>query len=493
MNEQVQIIAEALGIFLICFFVLWKFVFKKLHKLILKIFFGPFLITFSVVTFIFLVQYLLKYVDELSGKDISILKFGELFFYFSFNMMPQSLPLAIMLSALMTYGNLGQHNELTAIKSAGISLLRILSPVFLFVVLLSVGSFYFSDLLLPKLNLKAYSLMYDIKKTKPALDIKQGVYYNGIPQYSIYVGKKYEDAELLSEIQIYDHTDERGKTNLILADSGRMTISEDKAFLVFELFDGTRYSDYLESDIKAKNNFVRSDFKKSKMVFDLSSFSMNDTPDKLFARDRRMRPVKLLNNDIDSLVKRRIEAEGVFEKEVGRYFRYGVLDDSSVVDASILRPLKLSVRDKPRVLVHAKNKALHNERTTEIKLRLITTFAKTKDDFMLYKLKKYSEAVACILMFLLGAPVGAIVKKGGLGYPVLMTVIFFILYYVLTVYGDKVVRTGVLNPFEGVWGPFVLMAPIAVFFLVQARNDSDLFDIGGYKAFFKKLFTRKVG
>jgi lipopolysaccharide export system permease protein len=487
MNEQLQILAEVLGGFLFCLLVLWTFVFKKIHKLILKIFFGPFLITFSVVTFIFLVQYLLKYVDELSGKDITIAKFGELFFYFSFNMMPQSLPLAIMFSALMTYGNLGQHNELTAIKSAGISLLRILTPTFMFVILLSVGLFYFSDLLLPKLNLKAYSLMYDIKKTKPALDIKQGVYYNDIPKYSIYVEKKYEDGETLGDIQIYDHSDERGKTNLVLADSGRMTISEDKRFLVFELFEGTRYSDYMEGDFKAGNNYIRSDFSRSKMVFDLSSFSMNETPEQLFARDRRMRLVSQLNKDIDSLEISKTEALRLFKTSTETFFRYGILDDSTIIDRALLPKLEISKKDKARVLVHTMNRTSNIRHQVENKERSIDRLQRTQNDFMVFKLKKYAGAVSCILMFLLGAPVGAIVKKGGLGYPVLMTVIFFIVYYVLTVYGERVVRSGGLSPHEGIWGPFVLMAPIALFFLIQARNDADLFDLGVYKSFLKKI------
>ena len=294
--------------------------------------------------------------DELAGKDVTVAKFGELFFYFSFNMMPQSLPLAIMFSALMTYGNLGQHNELTAIKSAGISLLRILTPTFMFVVLLSVGLFYFSDLLLPKLNLKAYSLMYDIKKTKPALDIKQGVYYNQIPKYSIYIDKKYEDGETLGGIQVYDHTDERGKTNLVLADSGRMIMSSDKRFLEFELFNGVRYSDYMEGDFKAENNYIRSEFTQSKMVFDLSSFSMNDTPEELFARDRRMRYVEQLEKDIDSLGVAIKEAKHVFQDNTMRFFRYGILDDSTVVEASTLATLEISQKDKARVLVHAMNR-----------------------------------------------------------------------------------------------------------------------------------------
>ncbi len=492
MNEELEILLKILGGFVLVLLVLWQLGLKKIDKLILKMFFGPFLITFSVVTFIFLVQYLMKYVDEMAGKDISLAKFGELFFYFSFNMMPQSLPLAIMFSALMTYGNLGQHNELTAIKSAGISLLRILTPVFVIVMLLSVGLFYFSDLLLPKLNLKAYSLMYDIKKTKPALDIKQGIYYNEIPNYSIYVDKKHKDGETLGAIQIYDHSDNRGKTNLVLADSGRMSISDDKRFLVFELYKGVRYSDYMEGDFKADDNYIRSSFSKTKMVFDLSSFSMNETPEELFARDRRMRTVGQLNKDIDSLRILQKERGVELVENAKRFFRYGVFDDSTVVASSSLRKLTLSKKDKPRVLVNAMNRTSNIKHQVEGKQRSIKNVQEDINSFTVYKLKKYAGAISCILMFLLGAPVGAIVKKGGLGYPVLMTVIFFIIYYVLTVYGERVVRSGGMTPSEGIWGPFALMAPIAIFFLYQARNDSDLFDLSGIKTFFNKLFKKVV-
>ena len=488
MNAELLILLEVLGAFFVCFFVLWKFAFKKLHKLILKIFFGPFLITFSVVTFIFLVQFILKYVDELSGKDVSIFKFAELFFFFSFNLMPQSLPLAIMLSALMTYGNLGQHNELTAIKASGISLLRILTPVFLFVCIIAVGEFYFADRLLPKLNLKAYSLLYDIKKTKPALDVKSGVYYNEIPGYSIFIADKHEDGERIYDVQVYDHSDNRGKVNMVVADSGRMSVSDDKSIMFFDLFSGARYSDYIEGDVKDTDRFIRSEFKETNLVFDLSSFAMNDTPDELFKRDRRMRTVKQLRVDVDSISGVRGKASENFSNAVLKSFRYGLLKDSLVPSSNDLPVLELSKREKKRALIHAMNRASNFKHQLEGKRKAIKRAIKGKNDFLFYLLKKYAEAVACILMFLLGAPVGAIVKKGGLGYPVLLTVIFFIFYYVLTVYGNRLVRGEMLNAYEGVWGPFAVMAPFAIFFLIQARNDSGLFEFSTYKALIKKFF-----
>lgn len=488
MNAELLILLKAFGVFLLCLLVLWKFVFKKLHKLILRLFFGPFLITFSVVTFIFLVQFLLKYVDELSGKDVSVAKFGELFFFFSFNLMPQSLPLAIMLSALMTYGNLGQHNELTAIKASGISLIRILTPVFLFVIVITVGEFYFADRLLPKLNLKAYSLLYDIKKTKPALDLKAGMYYNEIPGYSIFIADKAEDGEHVYDIQVYDHSDDRGKVNMVVADSGRMSVSEDKSIMFFDLYSGARYSDYMEGDFKSGDNFIRSEFEETNLVFDLSSFAMNETPDELFKRDRRMRKVSELRADIDSINHAQKQAYEGFAKSTLKSYRYSILKDTNVLWSVELAPIELSTREKRRALIHAMNRSSNVKHQLDGKRKGIQRLQKSKDDFLLYMLKKYSEALACILMFLLGAPVGAIVKKGGLGYPVLLTVIFFIIYYVLTVYGDKISRSGIVNPYEGVWGPFVIMAPIAIFFLIQARNDSGLFEFSTYRRFFSKIF-----
>src|SRR6478735_8337192 len=211
---------------------------KRLDKLILGAFFGPFFLTFTVTLFIFLTQYLLRYLDDFLGKDLGFAVFFELIFYFSMNMVPNSLPLAILISTLMTFGNLGQHHELTAIKASGISLVRALTPIFLVVVGISIGLFYFNNVIVPKANLRAYSLLYDIRQKKPALNIKEGSFYNGLPGFSVKVTKKFPDGRSLKGVMIYNHTEGRGNTDVIVADSGYMYTFFDDKYLALELFHG---------------------------------------------------------------------------------------------------------------------------------------------------------------------------------------------------------------------------------------------------------------
>src|SRR5436190_12033868 len=211
---------------------------KRLDKLIIGAFLGPFFLTFSVVLFIFLTQYLLRYLDDFLGKDLGFAVFSELIFYFSMNMVPNSLPLAILISCLMTFGNLGEHHELTAIKSSGISMIRSLIPIFLIVLGISISLFYFNNIIVPKANLKAYSLLYDIRQKKPALNIKEGTFYSDLPGYSVKATKKFPDGKSLKGVMIYNHTAGRGNTDLVIADSGTMYTFANEKYLALELFNG---------------------------------------------------------------------------------------------------------------------------------------------------------------------------------------------------------------------------------------------------------------
>ncbi len=210
---------------------------KKLNKLIIKSVVGPFFLTFIIVVFILLTQYMLKYFDDFVGKDLGMNVFAELIFYFSINMTPVALPLAVLLSSLMTFGNLGEHFELTAIKGAGISLTRTLRPLFFFVLIISFIAFLSNNYVVPQANLKAYSLLYDIKQKKPALDIQEGVFYGGIPKFRIKVNKKHEDGETIEDVIIYDHTQGQGNKDIIIANSGRMYTFNQDRFLRLELFE----------------------------------------------------------------------------------------------------------------------------------------------------------------------------------------------------------------------------------------------------------------
>ncbi|MGV3540823.1 MAG: LptF/LptG family permease, partial [Rufibacter sp.] len=216
---------------------------KKLDKLILKSFVGPFVLTFAVVEFILLLQVILKYLDDLVGKDLGVNVIAELLFYFSLNLAPMAFPLAILLSSLMTFGNLGEHHELTAIKTSGISLVRTLRPVFALSIILTIAAFFFHNTIVPKANLRAYSLMWDIRQKKPALDLKPGSFYNGLPNRSIRVGKKFPDGQTLKDIMIYDHSNGAGNAVVVLADSGKMYTQYNDQYLVLELFNGKTFAE----------------------------------------------------------------------------------------------------------------------------------------------------------------------------------------------------------------------------------------------------------
>ena len=273
---------------------------RRLDRLILKSFIGPFFLTTIVATFILLVQYMLKYFDDFVGKNLGFKVFGELLFYFSINILPNALPLGVLISSLMTFGNLGENFELSAIKSAGISLTRVLKPIFFFILVLTISSFFFNNYVVPAANLKAYSLIYEIKHKKPALDIKKGVFYNGIPNYSIKANEKFGDNVTLKDVMIYDHTRKNGNNFVILADSSRMFSMYNDKFLKLELFDGQYFSQQA-----TKNNpvdqFQRTSFDQMYMMFSLSSFDLKRTREELFQNNRQMKNIQELSSDIDSL------------------------------------------------------------------------------------------------------------------------------------------------------------------------------------------------
>ncbi|WNB16840.1 LptF/LptG family permease [Marivirga arenosa] len=526
---------------------------KKIDKLILRSFIGPFLITFFVVVFILLTQYMLKYFDDFVGKDLGFSVFAELIAYFSINMTPIAFPLAVLLSSLMTFGNLGEHFELTAIKSAGISLVRVLRPLFVFVVCLSALVYYSNNFIVPKANLEAYSLLYDIKQKKPSIDIKEGAFYGGIPGYSIKANKKYDDDKSLGDLIIYNHSKKKGNTEIILADSALMyTILGDK-YLVMELFDGRSYTEQDPSKPDKPSNYVRNIFQHNKVVFSLASFEMERTDKELFSSNRLMKNEAQLRNDVDSMQNDIIKSKRVIYRYTPRFFNLHMKEideikpesvaeweemkedtvkvDSDSVKIDNIEPIENQNRPKQKYL----NKAIVNNNNTEeekeVPKSVITKYDSTliakadsaffsrnrgfnsiidKPRFAKNRLKgentrierrefesnvysieankKLSDAVACIVMFLIGAPLGAIIKKGGLGFPVIISIIFFIVSYVINTSGIKLGRAGDVNVFAAVWASNVILLPFGLFFLRQARNDSRLFEVDYYAVKIAKIF-----
>ncbi|GAB4242979.1 MAG: hypothetical protein Tsb0034_20630 [Ekhidna sp.] len=543
---------------------------RKLDLLMLKSFVGPFILTTGVSTFILLIQYLLKYFDDFVGKNLGFTVFAELLFYFSLNMLQNSLPLGVLVASLMTFGNLGENFELTAIKSAGISLVRILRPIFIFVIFLSIGAYFFNNYTIPAANLKAYSLLYDIKHTKPALDIKEGAFYNGIPDYSIKVKEKYPDGKTLRDVIIYDHSQGRGNKTIILADSSIMYTILDDRYLKLELYDGHYYSEQVKSSVDAEQ-FYRTEYTRMDLVFSLSSFDLKRRKEELFQNNRQMKNIKELSHDIDSFKVEIVKQKARFIQNTQRYFQYHLDDkpyieeqgtwkrdttktkDVTLVPASMFpanlfdffrtnqKQLKkkqeqvdtlqgvsvdstdvanakkikkeeklvltevgidsLSWEDLERYVEsqHRSSKALVSNalnKARNIKVNLSSSKTRVyqlKKDTNLYTIerdRKYALAMACIIMFTIGAPLGAIIKKGGLGVPTIIAIFFFIIYYVFGSIGEKQAKEGAMNPYLAVWMSNLVLFPFGLFFLRQARIDARIFEVDIYHIWIEKLRSR---
>ena len=544
---------------------------RRLDKLILKSFIGPFFLTTIVATFILLVQYMLKYFDDFVGKNLGFKVFGELLFYFSINILPNALPLGVLISSLMTFGNLGENFELSAIKSAGISLTRALKPIFFFILTLTISSFFFNNYVVPAANLKAYSLIYDIKHKKPALDIKKGVFYNGIPNYSIKANEKFSDNVTLKDVMIYDHTRKNGNNFVILADSSRMFSMYNDKFLKLELFDGQYFNQQV-----TKNNpvdqFQRTSFDQMYMMFSLSSFDLKRTREELFQNNRQMKNIQELTSDIDSLEveqesaitslhklskqylyhrmdrsnfqkKKQVKSDSLqlknsminknekkqtqLEKakasifDINFAYSYGLnfIRDSIRADSSWRRNRQVtgSIRQLPEksngILAQMDLKDLDSLFTTNRKQSLVLASALRKsrnykvnissiksqlkrlryesERYKIAKFKKYSQAFACMVMFLIGAPLGAIIKKGGLGFPVIISIFFYIFYYVTSILSEKWAVAGYVNGAYSIWMSDLILLPVGLFFLRQARVDARLFDTDYYLVMIDKFTKRR--
>jgi lipopolysaccharide export system permease protein len=511
---------------------------KNIDKLILGSFLGPFIMTFLVVVFILLNIHMLKYFDDIIGKDLGWAVISQLFFYFAIFNTPNALPLAVLLSALITFGNLGEHFELTAIKSLGISLTRALLPIFVFVIFVTAFAFYTGNNLVPKAALEAYSLLYDIKQKKPALDLKEGAFTSSIPDISIKIDKKFSDGKTIKGVIIYDHRNKTGNKEVIVADSGKMYSILGDQYLKLELFNGSNYREgAAEQDIAqntSEETMSKTRFEKSVMVFDLSSFSLMRTDKKWFQGHRIMRNLTELDRDIDSLKFERNKQLLALIEVKESFFRYHRKSDSIVLspelkaakkkrdsivlaqnpgmakDPGIRRfrvgftPTSKEIRIADSTLTVAS--ANTNELTQALSLarnassQLLNINERLKqysDDSKVFQVqwhKIIASAIACMAMFLIGAPLGAIIKKGGLGVPVLASIIFFILFYVLSLLGEKWAKAGTVSVPFGIWMANAILFLIGFLFLLQARRDARLFESDFYMVLidrFRRRFVKK--
>lgn len=468
--------------------------FKKIDKLISLAFFGPFFLTFFIVLFILLTVFVSKYFEDLVGKDLGLEVYLEFIFYFALNQTVLALPLAVLLSSLMAYGNLGEHYEITAIKSAGISMVRTLLPIAFYAFLISLGAFVFNNRIVPYANLKAFRLLYDIRHKKPALDLKEGGFYNGLVGYSIRVEKKSKTSNDLYGLMIYNHTANRGNTELIMADTGKMYMIYDNTYLVMELGGGYAFSEVV-SYTNPKPQFRRDNFSSAKFVFPLESFNLQNTDEDLFKTNRIMKNSSQLKYDADSMS---IEARkmGKSIAEMTRpYFDYKFSEykfrDEQFRDtvSENFRDLKkiYSEQERDIILERALNKVRNLKNLAEGNRQRVEDVYKSIREHLLEYHRKYALSVACFLFFLIGAPLGAIIKKGGLGVPVLISITFFLAFYFMTITGDKYGREGKVDIIFGAWIADLVLLGFGIWFLRQAHRDSRLLESDAYLVFFDKV------
>jgi lipopolysaccharide export system permease protein len=510
---------------------------KKIDKLIIGSFLGPFVLTFLVVVFILLLQHMLKYFDDIIGKDLGLDVVGALLFYFAIFMTPLALPLAVLLSSLITFGNLSEHFEITAIKSLGISLTRSLVPIFIFVLMLTGLAFYVNNNVVPKAALEAYSLMYDIKQKKPALDLQEGAFYSGIPDISIKVGKKFPDGCTLKDVIIYDHRNRSGNKQVTIADSGRMFTILNDQYLKLEMFNGFDYSEgsadqTLGSGSGYQESMRKTQFSKTEIVFDLSSFGLARTDKKWFQGNRIMRNMIELDRDMDSMNNEirnnRLQAYQIesnlfnfhtkadtlplppdmetFKKrkdslalkanqgttQAVNAFPYVVKIQPEKYTAKVLKVADSIFSRQPNL--DEIGSALNQTRMLKSQLlNMNSNRYNYESEYKVFQIqwhKILSNSLACIVMFLIGAPLGAIIKKGGLGVPVITSIFFFIMFYLITSTGEKWAGQGKISVFSGIWAADVLLTIVGLLFLRQARLDARFFEADFYRVLFEKLRRR---
>ena len=537
--------------------------------------------TFFIAMFILLMQFLWKYIDDLVGKGLEWYVIAQLLFYASSTFVPLALPLAVLLSSLMTFGNLGEKYELVALKAAGISLKQIMRPLAITAIIISIAAFYFSDYILPVANLKMRSLLFDVREQKPAVNIQEGVFYNGIDNYVIRVGSKDKDGKTLRNIMIYDHTDRIGDINLTIADHGNMEFTKDKRYLLFYLYDGVNYFEDMSSRKKEMSKpLQRTIFKQQYTRIDLSEFSLTRTSEDLFKGNYSMLNLHQLKTVTDSLTGNYINNKAGYTRKFAKdnlYYYSSLYDKGALIkneqlpmnNEQLKNKLKkpdtiskaktiitqqsaigkkqlatVKVQDEVHSLptiaknetqiskdksqntitdIKSKTSEL-NSRTSAIKSDIIQNFEKKQrssiigiaieltrrgreslffeNEDLISKMKlinrhkieyfrKYTLSIACIIFFLIGAPLGAIIRRGGFGLPVVISVLFFVVYHVISIIGEKFAREGVFPVYIGMCLSTIVSLPIGFILAYKGTTDSPILDAELWTRFFRALHLVK--
>ena len=472
---------------------------KKLDKLILKSFIGPFIITFFIAFFVLMMQGLWKYLDDLVGKGLDFITIGKFLWYVSASMLTLAMPIAILISSIMTFGNLGESFELVAIKSSGISLLRFMRPLIWVAILFCGITFLFANYVIPYANLKFVALYNDIFYKKPAFDLKEGVFFTYIPNYAIKAGKKDADGKTIHNVLIYDQTNPL-QNNSIIAETGVMTVSKDKKFLEFNLTNGFRYQEN-GNPTDSNTEFIRLGFSSFKKLFDLSSLQKQTTNDSVYRNNFKMLSAGQINKSLDSLYRLNDSLLNRLDRSLVIYLPYAAVQDSNKTTIPVIKPKKNSfdsiIPDSARFVVYntaigIANNLKNSFESTSIELE------NRKAEIRFHQIewhRKFSLSMACFVLFFIGAPLGSIIRKGGLGMPLVVAIIFFLMFHLLNMFGEKFVKEGMMPPVIGMWLAVIVLTPVGIFLTYKAMHDSQLFNKELYNRAFKKIkniFTKKA-
>ena len=484
---------------------------KRLYRYILTTFLPLFLMTFAICLFLVLMQFLWKYVEDMVGKGLGLEVLGEMFFYAALNLIPMALPLAILLASLMVFGNLGENLELLSIKSAGIPLLKTMKPLIILIAFISVGAFFFQNNALPRIQTKFYSLLISIRQASPELDVPEGVFYKEIDGYNLYVGKKNRETGMLYDVMIYEVASGFNNMAVIVCDSARMSMTEDKTMILFTMYSGQQFQNFTEGSSSAyRGDFVpyaRENFDTKTMMI---SYDANFNPmgedviEGSSTSNYVSKNLTELGLSIDSMTVILDSVNVVDRKLMKSYshlsFRnsYPAQQKDSLIlaghnaEVEVPRPdtllLSMELNKQSTIMQNAFQKAENNSNEFLFRSLNKTTTRKTINRHWVEWHRKFTIPFTCLLFFFIGAPLGSIVRKGGLGTPIVISVILFIIYYIVDNVGYKMTRDGVWVHWFGMWFSALILLPIGVFLTYKAMNDSVIMNADTYIQFLRRLF-----
>lgn len=501
---------------------------KKLYIFILQSFLPLFAMTFFIVLFIVLMQFLWKYIDDLVGKGLEFSLIAELFFYAAVSMVPMALPLAILLASLMTFGNFGEKFELTAMKASGISLIKTMSPLIVLISGISVGAFFFQNDILPKAQVKMWTLLFSMKQKSPEVEIPEGVFYDQIPGYNLFVKEKNKNTGILYNLMIYDVSHGGDNSTILLADSGKLAFTGDMRYLYLHLFNGEQFENlreqksmdrnvpfrresFLDKEVLIpfdanfnrldeggmRNQYVGKDITELRHTIDSINVRL-DSVGGVYGRELQYLAFPMLNNQLHKQqadINQNIQRENVIKLSSGtQTVNEELAKDTPTVKPILIDTLITSLGKTQQEQVFEQARNVSERQVSDLQFRSLTV---SEDKRIMRRheielIKKFTLSVACLVFFFIGAPLGAIIRKGGLGTPLVISVLLFLFYYIIDNTGYKMARDGHWAVWFGIWLSTFVLAPLGIYVTYKAMNDSAVLDADRYKTLLSKLLGRKV-